>query len=84
MRLQWDTPPSEISYDPLLISCFEGLQETEHPFVFVARQAVRDLLAAEAAPDKTVPLVPRLVLPLRMALTSSNVEVFKAGLETLK
>ena len=84
MRLQWDVPPVELPYDPLLITCVEGLQETEHPYVFVARQAVKDLLVSDGAADKTIPLIPRVVLPLRMALMNSNAGVFQAGMETLK
>jgi len=83
-RLQWDTPPSELNYDPLLVTCLEGLLETEHPFVFVARQGTLELLTAEGAAEKTLPLIPRLVRPLRMALMSREQGVFTAALETLR
>jgi hypothetical protein len=84
MRLQWDTPPSELSYDPLLITCFEGLLETEHPFSFVAREAAKELLQAENAAEKTVPLVARLVMPLRLAFMNKEKKIFEAALESLK
>ncbi len=29
---------TQVPIDPILVLCFEGLLETEHPFVFVARQ----------------------------------------------
>ena len=35
-KLQWDVTISEVDYDPVLINCFEGLLETEHPYAFVA------------------------------------------------
>ena len=43
-KLQWDAPIETIDFDPLLINCFEGLQETDHPYQFVAMQALRELL----------------------------------------
>jgi hypothetical protein len=48
--LQWDTPPDLIeTYDPILINCFEGLQETDHPYQFVAFNALKELLDARGA-----------------------------------
>lgn len=84
MRLNWDQQPSQLPYDPLLITCFEGLIETEHPFLFVARQGCRELLIADGAADKAIPLIPRLVMPLRVALMNSDSGIFTAALEILK
>jgi hypothetical protein len=80
-RLHWSTPPEGLwSYDPLLVLCAEGVRETLHPHTFVARTAWADLLAAPGAAAKTVPLLARLMPPLRLALTSSDASVVKAGL----
>ena len=84
MRLHWDQQPSQLSYDPLLVTCFEGLLETEHPFVFVSRQGCKELLNADGAADKTIPLIPRLVMPLRAALMSSDHNIFVSALDILK
>lgn len=84
MRLQWDLPPSQLNYDPLLITCFEGLLETEHPYKFVSREAARELLQADGAADKVLPLLQRLIQPLRMALMTADREVFSFGLDVLK
>lgn len=84
MSLQWTTPPSQLAYDPLLLTLFEGLIETEHPYMFVSRQGSKELLTAEGAVEKTVPLIPRLVMPLRVALISNDKGVIQAALETLK
>ncbi len=57
-RLDWDKPPVgigatrttiELPYDPLLLHCFEGIVETEHPYSFVAFQALKEMLQAEVA-----------------------------------
>ena len=80
-RLQWTTPPERLwSYDPLLVLCAEGVRETLHPHTFVARTAWADLLAASGAAAKAEPLLARLIPPLRLALTSSDASVVKAGL----
>src|SRR5574343_1548229 len=84
MRLHWDTNHSQLSYDPLLVTLFEGLIETEQPFMFVARQGCKELLTADGAADKTIPLIPRLVMPLRTALMNSNSGIFNSALEILK
>ena len=34
----------DLDYDPLLINCFEGLLETDHPYSFVANRALTELL----------------------------------------
>ena len=36
MLIKWDIPPEQLDYDPILVNCFEGLQETDHPYSFVA------------------------------------------------
>lgn len=82
-RLTWSLPVGNLNYDPLLLTFFEGLVETEHPFVFVARAGVEELLADPAAPQKTVPLVGQLVILLRKALLSKDAGVFDATLRAI-
>lgn len=52
-KISWDKDPSgkncylkylELDYDPLLVNCFEGLLETDHPYGFVANRALTELL----------------------------------------
>jgi hypothetical protein len=57
--------PAECSYDPLLITCAEGLLETQHPFAFVAPRALEALLGAENAAQRVVSgLVPKDITPM--------------------
>jgi len=81
--LQWDVDPQEISYDPLLITFFEGLTETEHPYVFVVRAGIPQLLMSEDGGEKAAPLVSRLIPLVRQALRSKDRETFSAGLASL-
>mmetsp|Transcript_8350 Transcript_8350/g.16553 ORF Transcript_8350/g.16553 Transcript_8350/m.16553 type:complete len:166 (+) Transcript_8350:992-1489(+) len=83
-KLTWEVDPSQLPYDPLIVTCFEGLMETEHPYCFAARKCTQELLQAEGAGEKTVPLLARLIMPLRMALMSREKTVFTAGIEALK
>jgi hypothetical protein len=85
-RLRWDSGVvlEELGFDPLLITCFEGLVETTHPFNFIAKQAVKELLESPGAADKIVPLLPRVIAPLRAALSNPNPAVFENALNMLK
>ena len=58
--------------------------ETEHPYNFVASQGARELLEAEGASDKTIPIVQKLILPLRAALTSRDAKTWNNAMDLLK
>jgi len=81
--LQWDRPPSEIPFDPLLVTCAEGLIEKEHPYVFISRLAFRELLESEGGVDKVIPLVGRIIPHIRTALRSEDSDTFLASLAAL-
>ena len=76
MKLKWDIPPENLDYDPTLIICFDGLMETKHPYNFAGKQCVRELLTAKGAAEKLLPILSRLISPLRNALASNNPEIF--------
>eukprot|EP00830_Metopus_es_P020948 TRINITY_DN852_c0_g3_i1.p1 TRINITY_DN852_c0_g3~~TRINITY_DN852_c0_g3_i1.p1 ORF type:complete len:269 (+),score=53.77 TRINITY_DN852_c0_g3_i1:56-808(+) len=82
--LLWDKPPVSLIYDPLLQHCFEGIMETEHPYAFVAFQALRELLQADGAAEKTIPQVPKLMVSIKTALMSSNPNIYSKGLDALQ
>ncbi|XP_028347899.1 PACRG-like protein isoform X3 [Physeter macrocephalus] len=69
-RLQWECPPEELPFDPLLITLAEGLRETKHPYTFVSKEGFRELLLVTGALEKAVPLLPRLIPVLKAALLS--------------
>lgn len=43
-----------------------------HPYTSVARMGFKEILASSGASAKAMPLVPKLVAPLRAALVSSD------------
>jgi len=74
----------ELDFDPLLVVCFEGLMETEHPYNFASRQSIRELLLSEGAYDKVITILPKLINPLRTGISSSNLSIFEDSLEVLE
>ena len=52
------------------LNSFKGLQETKHPYTFVAREGFREMLEVDDATLRTLPLLGKLVVPLRVALVS--------------
>eukprot|EP00112_Aurelia_sp_Birch-Aquarium-sp1_P012917 Seg2721.2 transcript_id=Seg2721.2/GoldUCD/mRNA.D3Y31 product="PACRG-like protein" protein_id=Seg2721.2/GoldUCD/D3Y31 len=82
-KLQWTTPPENLNYDPILVTLAEGLRETRHPYTFVACEGFKEMLMIEEAEERTVPLLPKLIPPIRFALASTNVEVFYKALQAL-
>ncbi|KAG8510335.1 PACRG-like protein [Galemys pyrenaicus] len=61
----------------------EGLRETQHPYTFVSKEGFRELLLVHGAPEKAVPLLPRLIPVLKAALVHPDDEVFERGLNAL-
>lgn len=82
-KLHWDRQPEDLDYFPLLITFAEGLAETEHPYVFVARQGFMDLLDAEGCAEKVCAVTPDLIKPLRVALMSKEADIFTATLKAI-
>lgn len=61
----------------------QGLRETKHPYTFVSKEGFRELLLVKDAPEKAIPLLPRLIPVLKAALVHSADEVFERGLSAL-
>ena len=82
-QLAWNCPIDELSYDPLLETCFEGIVELEHPYVFMSRTALRELLEAGGARAKVLApgMLERLVKPLRHALMHRDAGVVLFAME---
>jgi len=44
MSIDWEIKPHDLNYDPLLLEFAEGLRETDHPYVFVARTGFKEMV----------------------------------------
>jgi len=75
-KLIWERPLNFIDYPKVLCACFEGLIETYHPFKFIARQACKDLLMAENAHQKILPILSKLYTYIQIALLDKDDETF--------
>ena len=84
LKLNWSIPIEKLDYDPILITCFEGLLETEHPYNFVGKQCIRELLAAESAKEKVEPILSKLIGPLKDAIKCDNPEIFGEAMNDLQ
>lgn len=84
MFLRWDVPVEELEYDPLLVVVTEGIRETTHPYVIIARQAFEEMCKAEGATEKITPMVSKLITPLRGALISTEPGVFEYSLDAIQ
>ena len=73
-----------MNFDPLLVRLFEGLLENSHPYTFISRAAIKDLLSQSNAAPKTIPLLYELTGLLRVCLSSKDVEVISNGLYGLR
>ena len=57
----------------------QGLQETIHPYNFVAREGFKELLQTPAAKDNIPAVLPKVIDPLRTALVSCIFLLCSAG-----
>ncbi|EGR26976.1 hypothetical protein IMG5_203750 [Ichthyophthirius multifiliis] len=86
MNIQWNQGVNlkDLPYDPLLATCFEGLTEEKHPYNFIAYNCTKEMLEQEDAGQKIVPMINKLVWPLKNSLQSKNQQNFDNALTILK
>ena len=84
LKLVWDIPVEQLDYDPILVTCFEGLLETEHPYNFLGKQCIRELLGAEGAKEKVEPILGKLIVPLKNAIKCDIPEIFCEAMNDLE
>lgn len=82
LQITWAIPPESLSYSILFPVFLSGLCEKQHPYTYLVRLGIQDLLAANDAVEKLHPILPKLVPPLRAALATRDKEIFLAALDT--
>ncbi|KAI8607368.1 parkin co-regulated protein-domain-containing protein [Chytriomyces sp. MP71] len=83
-KIFWGQPVETVAYNPLLVTLFDGLRETEHPFLFLVPNALREMLLAYKAREKVEPLIASAIPSLRHALGSKHKSTVLSSLETVK
>jgi len=83
--LSWACPLSQLDYDYYLPIFFDGLQCTENPSRFLARQGVEDLLiGGKDTPERICSAIPKLVRPLRNALNKFDIDILLGVLKAIQ
>jgi hypothetical protein len=59
-------------------------KKKEHPYVFVARTAFKELIESDDSLSKILLILPKLIPHLRNTLRSKDMDTFKSGLESLE
>jgi hypothetical protein len=82
-RISWKVPLESLDYHYYLPLFFDGLRETQHPFVFFAVQGIDDLLARGGG-KKILPVLPQLIIPIKLALNTRKEAVMCRTLKALQ
>ncbi|TMW49391.1 hypothetical protein DOY81_005535, partial [Sarcophaga bullata] len=81
-KIGWTIDINKLDYSLYLPLFFDGLCDTEHPYKTYARQGVSDLLLSGS--DKIHAVIPQLILPLKNALNTKNLEVMCTTLKIIQ
>lgn len=81
-RIKWKWRVDELDYRVYLPIFCDGLREVDEPYRFLAIQGVIDMI--EAAPDKILPVVPQVIMPMKKALATREPAVICPVLKLLQ
>ena len=62
--LHLQVPVDTLDYHYYLPLLFDGLRETQHPYIFLAINGIEDLLA-KGGSKRILPVVPQLIIPIK-------------------
>lgn len=82
-KIVWKVPLENLDYHYYLPLLFDGLRETKHPYVFIAVNGIEDLLS-KGGSKKILPVVPQLIIPIKMALNTRSTTVMCRTLKALQ
>ena len=72
-KIIWKAEIDSLDYHHYLPIFVEGLRETQHPYAFLAREGVNNLL--EHGKNRVLPVIPQLILPLHQGLETRDPEI---------
>lgn len=81
-KLVWKVDIEKLDFHYYLPMFFEGLNETDQPYEFIARQGVHDMLSFGG--NKILPVVPQLIIPLKKALNTRDKEILCKTLKVIQ
>ena len=81
-KIQWKVDAEKLDYHHYLPLFFDGLREQEHPYDFLSLEGTLNLL--ERGGSKILPVVPQLIIPIKVALNTRIPMVMVRVLRVLK
>lgn len=81
-RINWKVDIELLDLHHYLPMLFEGLRETKDPYKFLADKAIDEIL--DKCPHKILPVLPQLIIPIKMALGTKIPEVVVVTLKKLQ
>ena len=72
-KIQWKVAIEMLDYNHYLPLFFEGLREPTEPSKFLADKGTDELILGGA--DRILPVLPQLIIPIKMALNTRQKEV---------
>lgn len=81
-KISWTVDIDKLDYSLYLPLFFDGLSEIQHPYKTFARQGVQDLLSNGG--DKIYAIIPQLIIPIKNALNTKNIEVMCTTLKIIQ
>jgi len=80
--ISWKVEPELLDYHHYLPIFFDGLREREEPYRFLSIEGTFNLLAKGGS--KTLPVIPQLIIPIKTALNTRDIDVIATVLKVLQ
>merc|ERR550525_1630678 len=81
-KIVWKVEVEKLDYHHYLPIFFDGLREREDPYRFLAVQGTYDML--EKGGSKVLPVVPKLIIPMKTALNTRAPECMTTMLKVIQ
>jgi hypothetical protein len=81
-KIQWKVDVEKLDYHHYLPLFFDGLREQEHPYDFLSLEGTLNML--DRGGSKILPVVPQLIIPIKVALNTRIPMVMVRVLRVLK
>eukprot|EP00768_Dysnectes_brevis_P001464 gnl/Dysnectes_brevis/137_a162_4229.p1 GENE.gnl/Dysnectes_brevis/137_a162_4229~~gnl/Dysnectes_brevis/137_a162_4229.p1 ORF type:complete len:246 (-),score=50.64 gnl/Dysnectes_brevis/137_a162_4229:37-774(-) len=81
-KLMWKANIEMLDFHHYLPIFFEGLREKDHPYAFLAREGVTNML--EHGRAKVLPVIPQLIIPIKTALNTRDPEIICVVLHAIQ
>jgi len=81
-KILWKPSPEQLDYHLYLPIFFDGLREKMDPYRFLAIMGTNEML--ERGGSKILPVIPQLIIPIKIALNTRDTDIIAIVLKTLQ